>query len=112
MDNMALLGNQFGLSMQYCMATPRHFLQSSKYDNLTTIRVSEDHFTRDKWDQFFYSSRLASALGVYPFSDVFGSDEKVHLLIATLSAGIVGVGDRMGDQRRLPSIAVKLTASS
>ena len=97
MDNMALLGNQFGLSMQYCMATPRHFLQSSKYDNLTTIRVSEDHFTRDKWDQFFYSSRLASALGVYPFSDVFGSDEKVHLLIATLSAGIVGVGDRMGE---------------
>ncbi|HEX9459253.1 MAG TPA: hypothetical protein VGA84_08925 [Thermoanaerobaculia bacterium] len=97
MDNMALLGNQFGLSMQYCMATPRHFLQSSKYDNLTTIRVSEDHFTRDKWDQFFYSSRLASALGVYPFSDVFGSNEKVHLLIATLSAGVVGVGDRMGE---------------
>lgn len=97
MDNMALLGNQFGLSMQYCMATPRHFLQSSKYDHLTTVRVSEDHFTRDKWDQFFYSSRLASALGVYPFSDVFGSNEKVHLLIATLSAGIVGVGDRIGE---------------
>ncbi len=96
MDNMAVLGNQFGLSMQYCMATPRHFLQSSKYDNLTTIRVSEDHFTSDKWDQFFYSSRLASALGVYPFSDVFDSDEKVNMLIATLSAGIVGVGDRIG----------------
>src|SRR5258706_12744774 len=97
MDNMALLGSTFGLSMQYCMATPRHFLQSSKYDNVTTIRVSEDRFTRDKWDQFFYSSRLASALGVYPFSDVFGSDEKIHLLIATLSAGIVGVGDRIGE---------------
>ncbi|HXH94037.1 MAG TPA: hypothetical protein VNN25_20850 [Thermoanaerobaculia bacterium] len=96
MDNMALLGNQFGLSLQYCMATPRHFLQTSKYDNITTIRVSEDNFTRDKWDQFFYSSRLASALGVYPFTDVFGSNEKIHLLIATLSAGIVGVGDRIG----------------
>ena len=96
MDNMALLGDSFGLSMQYCMATPRHFLQSTKYDNLTTIRVSEDVFTRDKWDQFFYSSRLASALGVYPFTDVFGSDEKISLLIATLSAGIVGVGDRIG----------------
>jgi hypothetical protein len=97
MDNMAILGDKFGLSMQYCMATPRHFLQSSKYDNLTTIRVSEDVFTRDKWDQFFYSSRLASALGVYPFTDVFGSNEKVPMLIATLSAGIVGVGDRIGE---------------
>jgi len=97
MDDMALLGNDFGLSMQYCMATPRHFLQSSKYDNLTTIRVSEDAFTRDKWDQFFYSSRLASSLGVYPFTDVFRSSEKNSLLIATLSAGIVGVGDRIGE---------------
>jgi hypothetical protein len=97
MDNMALLGNKFGLSMQYCMATPRHFLQSTEYDTLTTIRVSEDRFTRDKWDQFFYSSRLASAVGVYPFTDVFRSTEKNHLLIATLSAGIVGVGDRMGE---------------
>ena len=97
MDNMALMGSTFGLSMQYCMGTPRHFLQSSNYDSLTTIRVSEDRFTRDKWDQFFYSSRLASALGVYPFTDVFNSNEKTHLLIATLSAGIVGVGDRIGE---------------
>jgi hypothetical protein len=95
-DDMAHMSKTFGLSMQYCMATPRHFLQSTKYGNLTTIRVSEDVFTRDKWDQFFYSSRLASALGVYPFTDVFGSGEKISTLIATLSAGIVGVGDRLG----------------
>ncbi len=97
MDNMALLGGKFGLSLQYCMATPRHFLQSTKYDNLTTIRVSEDVFTRDKWDQFFYSSRLASALGIYPFTDVFRSNQKMSMLIATLSSGIVGVGDRIGE---------------
>jgi hypothetical protein len=97
MDNMALLGNMFGLSMQYCMATPRHFLQSSKYDNLTTIRVSEDAFSPDRWDQFFYSSRFASALGVYPFTDVFRSNEKISMLLATLSAGPVGVGDRIGE---------------
>jgi hypothetical protein len=96
-DNMAKMSDTFGLSMQYCMATPRHFLQSTNYGNLTTIRVSEDVFTRDKWDQFFYSSRLASALGVYPFTDVFGSNEKISTLIATLSAGIVGVGDRLGE---------------
>jgi hypothetical protein len=96
-DNMARMSDTFGLSMQYCMATPRHFLQSTNYSNLTTVRVSEDVFTRDKWDQFFYSSRLASALGVYPFTDVFGSNEKISTLIATLSAGIVGVGDRLGE---------------
>jgi hypothetical protein len=97
MDNIAHMSDMFGLSLQFCMATPRHFLQSSKYDNLTTIRVSEDVFTRDKWDQFFYSSRLASALGVYPFTDVFRSSERVSMLIATLSGGIVGVGDRIGE---------------
>jgi len=96
-DNMARMSDTYGLAMQYCMATPRHFLQSTKYKNLTTVRVSEDVFTRDKWDQFFYSSRLASALGVYPFTDVFGSNEKISTLIATLSAGIVGVGDRLGE---------------
>jgi len=97
MDNIAHMSDMFGLSLQFCMAMPRHFLQSSKYDNLTTIRVSEDVFTRDKWDQFFYSSRLASALGVYPFTDVFRSNERVSMLIATLSGGIVGVGDRIGE---------------
>jgi hypothetical protein len=97
MDNMSILGQKFGLSMQYCMATPRHFLQSSKYESLTTIRVSEDAFDPDKWDQFFYSTRLASALGVYPFSDVFASNEKINMLLATLSAGVVGVGDKIGE---------------
>jgi hypothetical protein len=97
MDDMGRMSETFGLAMQFCMATPRHFLQSTRYDNLTTIRVSEDVFTRDKWDQFFYSSRLASALGVYPFTDVFGSGEQISTLIATLSAGIVGVGDRLGE---------------
>ncbi|MBV9069439.1 MAG: hypothetical protein JO093_18855 [Acidobacteria bacterium] len=96
-DNMDRMSDKFGLSMQYCMATPRHFLQSTKYGKLTTVRVSEDVFTRDKWDQFFYSSRLASAVGVYPFTDVFGSPEKISTLIATLSAGIVGVGDGLGE---------------
>jgi hypothetical protein len=100
MDNMARMSGTFGLAMQYCMPTPRHFLQSSKYDNLTTIRVSDDGFARDRWDQFFYSSRLASALGVYPFTDVFRSSDKMSLLIATLSSGIVGVGDRMSEINR------------
>ena len=38
--------------MQYCMASPRHFMQSSKYSNLTTIRTSADRLGRDRWTRF------------------------------------------------------------
>jgi len=70
--------------------------QSTEYNNVTTIRVSNDHFTRARWDEFLYASRLAGSLGVWPWADVFMSTEKYNLLLATLSAGIVGVGDPIG----------------
>jgi hypothetical protein len=82
--------------MQYCMASARHFLQSSKYSNLTTIRTSGDHLQRDRWTDFLYASRLASALGVWPFTDNLMSAETSQLLLATLSAGPVGIADQIG----------------
>lgn len=96
LNNMASAMATYGISIQYCMALPRHFLQSTEYNNVTTIRVSNDHFTRARWDEFLYASRLAGSLGVWPSSDVFMSTEKYNLLLATLSAGIVGVGDPIG----------------
>jgi hypothetical protein len=84
-----------GITMQYCMATPSHFMQGSKYSNLTTIRTSMDHFARTRWQEFLYASRFASALGIYPWADVFMSSEPDNLLLATLSAGPVGVGDKV-----------------
>ena len=81
------------LTMQYCMASARHYLQSSKYSNLTTIRTSADHLQRDRWTDFLYASRLASALGAWPFTDNFNSGETSQLLLATLSAGPIGIGD-------------------
>jgi len=95
-DTMAATFRSRGMSMQYCMATPRHFMQSSRYDNLTTMRLSEDIFNRDRWDQFLYTSRLAASVGVWPWSDVFESSDRDNLLLATLSAGVVGVGDALG----------------
>ena len=94
-DNMAATFRSRGMSMQYCMATPRHFMQSSRYDHLTTMRLSEDIFNRNRWDQFLYTSRLATSLGVWPWSDVFESSNRDNLLLATLSAGVVGVGDAL-----------------
>jgi hypothetical protein len=96
LDNMAAAMAQLGLTMQYCMASPAHFLQGAKYNNLTTIRTSEDRLNRGRWTNFLYSSRLASALGIWPFADVFMSGETENLLVATLSAGPIGVGDRIG----------------
>jgi hypothetical protein len=100
MDEMAQALGEQKLTIQYCMPLPRHYLQSIKYENVTTIRTSHDRFGRDKWDEFLYGSRLASSLGVRPWSDVFMSDELDNLLISTLSAGTVGVGDRIGSVNR------------
>lgn len=96
MNNMANAMSTAGLTMQYCMPLPRHFLQSSLYNNVTSIRVSKDRFSNARWDSFLYASALASALGIWPWSDVFMSTETDNLLLSTLSAGVVGVGDPIG----------------
>ena len=100
MDEMARALSDQRLTIQYCMPLPRHYLQSTRYENVTTIRTSHDRFGRDKWDEFLYGSRLASSLGVRPWSDVFMSDELDNLLLSTLSSGPVGVGDRIGSVNR------------
>jgi hypothetical protein len=96
LDNMATALGQRGLTVQYCMASPRHFLQSAKHNNVTTIRTSEDRFVPARWTKFLYTSRLATALGLWPFTDVLMSTETANLLVATLSGGPVGIGDPIG----------------
>jgi hypothetical protein len=100
MDEMAQALRGQKLTIQYCMPLPRHYLQSTMYENVTTIRTSGDRFGRDRWDEFLYGSRLAGSLGVWPWSDVFMSDELDNLLLSTLSTGPVGVGDRIGSVNR------------
>ncbi|MGA8108278.1 MAG: hypothetical protein WB974_02515, partial [Acidobacteriaceae bacterium] len=94
-DNMAQAMHSYGLTMEYCMAAPADFLQGVHYNNLTTIRTSHDRFQRSDWDMFLYDSRLATALGIWPWTDVFLSSEEANLAISTLSAGPVGVGDSL-----------------
>ena len=102
-DPYAFLGNMAasmasrGINIQYCMAEPKHFLQSTAYNNVTTIRTSQDRFDSDRWTSFFYSSRFASALGLWPFADVFMSTETANMVASVLSAGPVGVGDSLGN---------------
>jgi hypothetical protein len=89
------------------MPTPRHVLQGSKYSNLTSIRMSDDHFERQFWPQVMYASRLASAVGIWPWVDVFSSNETQNLMIATLTGGIVGASDAIGAEnvRNLQRVA-------
>jgi hypothetical protein len=96
MDHMAAACRANQLTIQYCMALPRHYMQTARYDGVTTIRTSGDRFERGKWDEFLYGACLASALGVWPWADVFMSNETENVLLATLSGGPVGIGDPIG----------------
>jgi hypothetical protein len=96
LGNMAGAMGKEGIAIQYCMPLPGHFLASSRYPDLETIRVSDDRFQRSRWDGFLYGSALAHAVGLWPWSDVFMSRELPELILATLSAGPVGVGDALG----------------
>jgi len=98
LGNMAKAAAANGLDIQYCMPLTQDFLQSTLYDNVTNSRVSDDRFERSKWDHFLYTSRLASALGVWPWADVAMSTETQNLLLQNLSAGPVGVGDPVGGE--------------
>jgi hypothetical protein len=97
---MAHAAQDRGLTVQYSMSLPRHFLEGARYANVTTTRVTPDRFGWRRWDAFLYTSRLASALGIWPWSDVFMSAETDNLLLATLSAGMVGIGDAIGAEDR------------
>jgi len=97
-DGMADACSRAGLSMQYCMGTPRFFLQGLKYSNLTTIRTSGDRFEPRKWANFLYVSRLAHDVGIWPWCDVFKSAETGNMILSVLSAGPVGTGDAIGKE--------------
>ena len=100
MDNMARACKERGLTMQYCMILPCEVLQGSKYDNLTTTRVSNDGFSRSQWKPFLFTSRLAGALGIWPWVDVCRSTDRDAMLLSDLSAGMVGIGDAIGRENR------------
>ncbi len=97
-DNMAGAMKNKGIDMQYCMAMPRFFMQGVKYNNLTTARTSDDRFEPIKWGDFIYTSQLAYAMGIWPWSDVIMSRETGNMIVSVLSGGAVGTGDKLGEE--------------
>jgi hypothetical protein len=100
-----------GLSLLWCMATPADFMQAVTLERVVAIRASGDYKylvgSGSLWTWFLHGSALARALGLLPFKDVFLSSQagegrdgdpraEVEALLAALSAGPVGIGDRLG----------------
>jgi hypothetical protein len=95
-----------GLTLQFCMSTPPDFLQTLSLQRLTSIRTSGDYrYLFDNglnWVWFLHTNALARALGLNAFKDVFLSDRaaepyaEIEALLAALSTGPVGIGDRIG----------------
>jgi len=96
LDNMASAMHDAGLQIVYCMPLWAHIMQSSKYNNVVAARVSNDGFSRIRWDEMIFNSRIASAVGLWPFADVFASKNVRDILLATLTAGPIGSGDGLG----------------
>lgn len=96
LDNMASAMRGVGIKIVYCMPLWSHIMQSTKYDNVIAARVSNDAFSRNRWDELIFNSRITSAVGLWPFADAFTSKNLKDVLVATLTAGPIGSGDALG----------------
>ena len=112
---MAAGAQSAGVTMQLCMAYPRHLLQSVEAPAVTQIRARDDHVppgTSKQW-QMGYSSLFSWSLGVAPFKDNAWSTSQqpgsscgnavepspgLHLAISVFSNGPVTPGDGVGFQ--------------
>jgi hypothetical protein len=103
-----------GVGLMWCMATPADLVLAASLANVMAVRTSDDYRFADDpallWEWYLTVNRLAGALGLAAFKDTFFSmrpglngepidgDEHAELeaLLACMSAGPVGVGDRIG----------------
>jgi hypothetical protein len=103
-----------GLGLLWCMATPADIVFAASLPNVVAVRTSDDYRFADDpallWIWFLTVNRLAGALGLSAFKDVFfsqrpapGADSidgdphaEFEALLSALSAGPVGIGDRIG----------------
>ena len=96
LGNMAHAMGKQSVAVEYCMELPGYLLASTRYSDVEAARVAGDRLEPSKWTDFLYGSALAHAVGLWPWSDVFMSKELPELILSTLSAGPVGVGDALG----------------
>lgn len=96
LDNMSSAMQAAGHSIVYCMPNSTHLMQSSKYNNVVAARVAHDGLQRVNWDDMLIDSRLAGAVGLWPFADAYTTGKEKDLLLAALTAGPAGSGEAFG----------------
>ena len=105
-----------GITLQWCMATPADFAQTTTLTQVTSIRTCGDHgyiaTPGQLWAWFCTTNSLARSLGLMPFKDVFRADPDIagdhgepEALLSALSTGPVGLGDGVG--RMDPALALR-----
>ena len=108
------LAGEAGVGLIWCMAMPADLVLAATLDHVVAVRTSDDYrFAADPallWTWYLTVNRLAGSLGLTAFKDCFFSgrppdggdaidgDEHAELeaLLACMSAGPVGIGDRIG----------------
>jgi len=108
------LAHELGVELIWCMATPGDIVLAATLDHVVAVRTSDDYrFAADPallWTWYLTVNRLAGPLALRAFKDCFFSrrpsrgedaidgDEHAELeaLLACMSAGPVGIGDRIG----------------
>lgn len=91
------------LTLQWCMASPADMILAASLPAVTSVRTSGDSGyvvgPGFLWGWFLLVNAMARALGLVPFKDVFlasGPHAEMEALLSSLSAGPVGIGDRLG----------------
>lgn len=107
-----VLAGESGIGLIWSMATPADLVFAANLDHVLAVRTSDDYrFAADPallWTWYLTVNRLAGALGLRAFKDCFfsavgGSDAidgdehaELEALLACMSSGPVGIGDRIG----------------
>ena len=102
-----------GLNLLWCMALPGDFAATVELSNVIAVRTSDDYrYAADPavlWVWYLSVNRMADALRLNVFKDCFFScadqgdsaidgdpHAELEALLAAMSGGVVGVGDRLG----------------
>lgn len=109
-----------GIPVQMCMSLPSDLMASVKLNSVSNYRASGDYASDDNW-LIAGSSLLAFALDLRPSKDNFwthrptsavetgkpwdvhsnpGSNCELNTIVATLSTGPVGIGDKAGETNK------------
>ena len=87
LDNMARACREQDITLQYCMPYPCYFLQGSRYENLTTIRTSEDRFNTEQMERLPLHLTAGLLTGHLAMGGRFYEHRDGQRLLSTLSAG-------------------------